>query len=66
MHRDIKPANILFDDDMTLKIADFGLGVQSSRGRLCLGTLRYMAPELIEFKYAYNKSVDLWSAGVLM
>jgi serine/threonine protein kinase len=66
MHRDIKPGNILFDEDMTLKIADFGLGVQSSRGRLCRGTLRYMAPELIESKDAYDQSVDLWSAGVLV
>ena len=56
MHRDLKPENILCedfadqdDDDLTVKVADFGLAVRFDRGEKrtdgC-GTLDYFAPEI--------------------
>src|SRR5690606_362302 len=41
VHHDIKPMNILFGEDGTIKLGDFG--VANSRG----GTLLYMAPEML-------------------
>ena len=55
-HRDLKPDNILYSDDFTLKIADFGfagpLAGIDNKGymRTILGTKPYMAPELFEKK----------------
>src|SRR5213082_821594 len=46
IHRDVKPANILFADEHTAKIGDFGLAgmVAESRGGIW-GTPYYVAPE---------------------
>ncbi|KAL7853938.1 hypothetical protein AOLI_G00207820 [Acnodon oligacanthus] len=74
VHRDLKPENILLDDDMNIKLTDFGFSVQIEPGQklneVC-GTPGYLAPEIIECsmdpKHAgYGPAVDLWSAGVIM
>ena len=67
IHRDIKPENILLDTKGTVKIADFGWAVHAPHDRrttLC-GTLDYLPPEMIEGK-DHDRSVDLWSMGVLL
>lgn len=74
VHRDLKPENILLDDDMKVKLSDFGFALQLAPGEklqeLC-GTPGYLAPEILlcsmdEMHTGYSKEVDLWSCGVIM
>lgn len=69
VHRDIKPANLLFAEDGTIKVADFGLaktGVTGSEkvtlsGQV-LGTPYYMSPEQCQGE-AVDHRGDLYSLG---
>ena len=52
VHRDLKLENILVDDNMNLKVADFGFATFRSIHKLksYRGTMTYMAPEIKEGK----------------
>lgn len=70
MHLDLKPANILVDSSGQVKIADFGLAVQNenaNKGQAIgfRGTLRYMAPEMLQ-KALVDARGDVFSAAVII
>jgi len=70
-HRDLKPENLLVsvqEGKETIKIADFGLSKIFAGGQqleTSCGTPDYAAPEVLTGETAYDKSVDLWSVGVI-
>lgn len=68
VHRDIKSDNILINTKGDVKIADFGYATQlnkQKRGTVSqVGTVCWMAPELIKLKKKYNHKVDIWSLGI--
>jgi serine/threonine protein kinase len=70
VHRDVKPANIMLATDGTAVLSDFGLAkgtaytVLTKPGQI-LGTLNYLAPELLRKQPAGPMS-DLYSFGCVL
>jgi serine/threonine protein kinase len=66
-HRDIKPSNVLFDSDGSALLTDFGLAkgraytVLTRPGQV-MGTLDYLAPELIRGQPA-TPATDIYALG---
>lgn len=55
------------DEKSDIKIVDFGLSKSFGPGETCkepFGTLCYVAPEIL-LQRSYDKTVDLWSLGVI-
>lgn len=68
VHRDLKLENILVDDEMNLKVADFGFATYKKINKLSSyrGTMTYMAPEIKEGKVYDGKQIDMFSTGVIL
>jgi serine/threonine-protein kinase len=67
-HRDIKPANLMLTPDGTVKLMDFGIAKVAGEQKMTqvnkiVGTVEFMAPELIQGKDASAAS-DIYAAGV--
>lgn len=67
-HRDLKLENILVDENLNLKVADFGFATYKKIGKLqsYRGTKTYMAPEIKEGKVYDGQKADMFSAGVIL
>ncbi len=69
IHRDVKPENILLAEDGRIKIGDFGLArattANTASGQLLLGTIAYLAPELVTRGTADARS-DIYALGIML
>ena len=71
IHRDLKPENIFINENMNIKIGDFGISKQFNSYKTYtlttkkLGTENYAAPEII-YDNIYNEKSDIWSLGCII
>ena len=69
IHRDLKLGNMFLNQNLEIKIGDFGLATKlefpGERKRTICGTPNYIAPEVLEGK-GHSYEVDVWSLGVIM
>eukprot|EP00955_Chlamydomonas_euryale_P099986 365253-Chlamydomonas_euryale.AAC.14 len=71
---DLKPENVLLDAEGHIRLTDFGLakeyarssdGGAADRSNSFIGTMEYMAPEIIN-GLGHDMRVDWWSTGILL
>jgi serine phosphatase RsbU (regulator of sigma subunit)/serine/threonine protein kinase/tetratricopeptide (TPR) repeat protein len=72
IHRDLKPENIKITPNRVVKILDFGFAIGSDVANLIssghteiVGTLNYMAPEVIK-GFEIDPRADLYSLGIIL
>ncbi|HEX4688981.1 MAG TPA: Stk1 family PASTA domain-containing Ser/Thr kinase [Nocardioides sp.] len=75
IHRDIKPENVLIADEQSggrIKVADFGLAKavsadtqHTATGGVIIGTVSYLAPELV-VDGTSDARADVYAAGVVL
>ncbi|KAJ9624937.1 Cell cycle serine/threonine-protein kinase cdc5/MSD2 [Taxawa tesnikishii (nom. ined.)] len=73
VHRDLKTGNLFLDENMNIKVGDFGLAallvsgkdMDAKRRTTMCGTPNYLAPEILEKGKGHSEKVDLWAIGII-
>lgn len=73
IHRDVKPENVLIADSGQIKVADFGLAKAISTdtqhtvtGGVLIGTVSYLAPEMVVQDVGPDARADVYALGVVL
>lgn len=67
IHRDVKAANILLNEHGIAKLCDLGVSEplnKTTKKQPKVGTLLWLAPELVNGDNLYNELIDIWSLGI--
>lgn len=67
LHRDLKTLNLLVDDNMNIKVCDFGMTrvKKNNFAKTVVGTTQWMAPEILRHD-KYDEKADVFSFGIVL
>ena len=67
LHNDLKPDNLFVLRDGSIKICDFGIATHISSREVeeIRGTVKYLAPEVVQYK-KYSIQSDIYSLGIIL
>ncbi|KAM4727865.1 serine/threonine-protein kinase PLK3 [Anableps anableps] len=69
LHRDLKLGNFFINENMELRLGDFGLAAKletvEQRKKTICGTPNYLAPEVLN-RQGHSTESDVWSLGCVM
>jgi serine/threonine-protein kinase len=69
IHRDVCPKNLMFDNQDTVKLIDFGVAIHKldriRPSEIRTGRPSYLAPELIRYNH-FNVQTDIYAFGVTL
>ena len=69
VHRDLKSGNVLLDKNKRVKICDFAFSRFAEDGTQMthnLGTVHWMAPEILKPGSSYTSKVDVYAYGIVL
>ena len=68
IHRDLKTLNVLLDENLLIRICDFGFSRKADKTKIMtknVGTPHWMAPELLSSNNGYDNKVDVYSYAIV-
>lgn len=68
IHRDLKSLNVLLDENLLIRICDFGFSRKYDKAKIMtknVGTPNWMAPELLCSDNIYDNKVDVYSYAIV-